>query len=747
MSELSVILRVTSIRSRGKIGGVIFAGTAEDEQHYVAVCDRTLVPDASLVDKGQQWAIQGKVSLREVKAANGFKLKESQIAATSAEMLRPMGRNIIDWIASSPDCPGIGQVKATKLYERFGPGLVDHIESRNVVALTELLSDEAADLLCCAFDKFKVAGTLLWLDQLGIPKGIGASVVAYYKDQAQAKITANPYVLSSFEPKWATVDALARKRFGVNAGDPRRLESAVDEALYRGLQQGHTCLPAKDVQSLLVKLLGSTDQAKKALAMGAENTQYQIVEGYYQSHGAAIIESYVADRLRAMVHGESLVGQAGLCGRPATNPCVVEEAIRDYEHSHAISLSEEQRDAVLTCANANLSLILGGAGTGKTTVLKALYAALEVSQPGIPIFQLALAGRAAQRMAEATGRKSITIAGFLTRVTASEIEMGSVIVVDEMSMVDVILMYRLLRHLPGGVRLILVGDPSQLPPIGPGLVLHALAGLPTIPQVELKVVKRQSSDSGIPQVAGAIRSHQLPSWAEYHGMPGVGVSFIPCKEADLDATVERVYDELGGTGADYGVQILSITNAKAGGVRNLCASLHERYRKGDEVICYFDLEFGLVAATTVDRTLLKVGDLVIFTENDYGLELRNGSLGRVIRPLAVEEPCEPCCVCDFEGVEYTLTASQLEAVSHSYSITVHKSQGSQFSRVIVPVRDSRILDQTLIYTAVTRGVAQVVLIGDKEAAMRAIRAPASAAKRHVTLPALLGLPRRADIRR
>lgn len=150
-----------------------------------------------------------------------------------------------------------------------------------------------------------------------------------------------------------------------------------------------------------------------------------------------------------------------------------------------------------------------------------------------------------------------------------------------------------------------------------------------------------------------------------------------------------------------------------------------------------DSEYGNVAANTLDRIPLCVGDLVIFTENNYSLGLRNGSLGRIVEAIASGNAEEPCCRCEFEGVEYLLNSSHIQSLSHSYSITVHKSQGNQFKRVIVPIRASRLLDQTLIYTAVTRGVEQVVLVGDVEAANAAIKAPATAARRNVMLPKLL----------
>lgn len=741
MSDLSVQLRITSIRSRGRFGGVIFSGRTEGGDQYVAVCDHNLVPDSSLVDKGQHWMVRGTPALRESVGSNGFKFKETQINAAEADLVRPSGRNIIAWIAECPDIQGIGKVKASKLYNHFGPALIDHIEQKNITALVEIVSEDAAELLCHAFSKHQVANTLLWLDRLGIQRRIGKKVTAFYKDKAQDRIEDNPYVLISFEANWKTVDELACQRFGIPLDDPRRLEAAVEESLYRGLKDGHTCLPSSQLRTRLTTLLGTSYAlADHALASGIVSTQYREIDEIYQPTGMYLIESYLAKRLHEIVAGENAEGQVGLFSTLTGDPRAAASVLDSYERAHGIVLSDEQRQAVLTSAGSHLSQILGGAGTGKTTVLKALYEVLEELQPGLAIYQLALAGRAAQRMAEATGRESMTIAGFLTKIDPATIGMGSVIVVDEMSMVDVILMYRLLRHIPSGVRLILVGDPSQLPPIGPGLVLHALAGLSSIPQTELKVVKRQSSASGIPQVAAAIRHHQSPTWADYTGQTGSGVSFVNCAPALLEETVQQIYEELGGTGEDYRVQVLSITNAGLGGVKNLNEALHTRYRQGAELVLCHDAEFGTVGATTLDRVPLKVGDLVIYTENDYALGLRNGSLGKIIATMPAGDPDDPCCVCDFEGTEYHLNTRQMNVLKHSYSITIHKSQGSQFKRIIVPIRESRLLDQTLIYTAVTRGVDQVVLVGDEQAAMKAIKAPALAACRHITLPSLLKSP-------
>lgn len=725
MTDLSVELTITSVLSRGARGGVIMAGVDTEGQRYVARCSWILIPDSAFPCKGQRWALRG--------ALVDYK-QEQQIETTHAELLRPSGKNMIAWIAGCSDIPGVGQVKAQRLYDRFGPELEAIIVQKDIDALSTVVSHEAADLLYHAFEKYQVGQTLVWLDQIGMPRRIGQKVVACYAGMAREKIEANPYALISFEASWRAVDALAKERFGVTEADPRRLEAAVEETLYRALKDGHTCLPEKEVKGRLKTLLGAPDLVGQALATDG-SSQYRRVGDLYQPTGTYLIELEIARRLSHMASGE-VAQQTSIFTVSEVDHGGMEAAIYDYERTQGFALSLEQHQAVLCSGSTCLSLILGGAGTGKTTVLKALYAALEAVQPGVAIYQLALAGRAAQRMQEATGRESCTIAAFFAQVSAVPLGSDAVVVIDEMSMVDAILFYRLLRHIPPSTRLILVGDPSQLPPIGPGLVLHALAGHPAVPQTELKVVQRQSDASGILPVAAAVRRHTMPDYAPYQGR-GNGVSFVDCPDHALDEAVERLYTELGGSGADYRVQILSMTRGNQGGVKNLNQRLHDRYRPEAPPVYCVDPQFGVVPAKTLEYVPLKVGDLVIFTKNDYTLGLRNGSLGRIIEALPVEGEDSDCCKVDFEGVEYALKTTQLESLSHAYAITVHKSQGSQFSRVIVPIRRSRLLDQALIYTAITRAVDQVVLVGDREATAARIHAPASAARRHVSLPDIL----------
>ena len=731
MSLLSAVLRVTSVRSRGTSGGAIFAGKTEAGASYVVVAGHEQLRDSGLVERAQVWNVSGEAHTVSY-SVDGVTRSEEQIRATSLELQRPSGNNLVAWIAQSPDCRGVGEVRARRLWERFGTELADILEAGDVGQLAVIVGEEPALALIAAFAKHGVAQTLLWLDQIGLPRALAASVANYWGRNAKDKVHANPYALVSFCAEWRTLDDLAQKRFGIPADDDRRLVAAVEETLYRAMDRGDTALLSKDAHDRLRRLLGRSDLVERAIVAALAAGRVSNSNGLLQSQGMARIEETVAATFMDMLDGRSS-GQGEMFTVETPQSGDVQRSVALYESMHAIELTVEQRQAVLTCATSRLSLILGGAGTGKTTVLKALCHVIDRVSPASNIYQLALAGRAAQRMTQATGRQSKTIAAFLLDETIAP---GSTVLIDEVSMVDVILMYRLLRHLPDAVRVVLIGDPGQLPPIGPGLVLHALVGQPFIPQTTLKTVMRQAAASGIPSVAAAVREHRVPPWTPYAGK-GAGVSAVGCVEANLDAMVATLYGELGGTGQDYSVQVLCATRAGAGGVRALNALLHSLYAAKRIPVQSYSGEFGVINEQTADHLGLFVDDLVLFTTNDYTLDLRNGSLGRITAARAPVDTKSVVCVADFEGIEYALTAAHLRHVTHAYAVTIHKAQGSQFERVIVAVRKSKILDNSLLYTGLTRAVEQVVLAGDIDAAQQAVLAPSSASKRTTRLPSLL----------
>ena len=738
MTERDITLSITSIRSRGRRGGVIMAGRTDAGDRFTVSCSYQLVPDAQFPEKNQQWRIAGPVKKKSI-TVNGRDIIEDHIDAVRADYLRPSGKHIIRWIAVSPDIGGVGEVKARKLYTHFGTNLIAIIDSNDEEALSLVVSREIAKKICRAFQKSKIGETLLWLERNCISRHIGQQVINFYGNSAPEKIASNPYCLISFCANWKGVDELARTHFEVKPDDPRRLEAAVEEALYRGLNDGHTCLPKKLLKTRLRPLLGNADLIDRALDQQIESV-LQVGSDLYQTSGAHFIEHFIAEKIFSLLKAPDQ-GQISVFGDQISFKEVT-NVIEEYEEAEQIKLSDAQRDAIICSIEYRFSVIFGGAGTGKTTVLKAIYETLDIVRPGIAIFQLALSGMAAQRMTEATGRTSMTIAGFIHNLDESQLGDGSMLVIDEASMIDVILMYRLLMHVPPSTRIILVGDPSQLPPIGPGLVLHALYQHPAIPQTELKVVKRQAESSGIPIVARSVRNHEKPEFTAFSGI-SAGVSFVECPESKIDVLTLELYEELGGSGDNFDVQILCATKSNAGGTININAHCHNRFSKGTDPVKLYSPEFGVVEAKTYEGLQIYVGDLVLATKNDYQTGLRNGSLGRVKATFTVENEELECCVIEFDGVDISLNSTQVENLVHAYGITIHKSQGSQFDRVIVPLRQTRLLDQALIYTAITRGVKQVVLVGDLKAATTAILTGPSSNLRNTTLRKIIDAIHRA----
>ncbi|MCL1479192.1 MAG: ATP-dependent RecD-like DNA helicase [Marinobacter sp.] len=743
MTNVRISLIITDISSRGRNGGAIVSGITENGRRYGVVLGYQLLSDSALIDQGQEWEVQGKEETWRGRV-RGRLVERLQIQATKARLVNPAGQNIIHWISRSPDCAGLGLVKARALWNSFGAALPALIENWDVDALSTVLTPESAQTLCNAFEKQKTLRSLVWLDQIGIPQRVGIKAAQFYGDHLESEIARNPYCLLAFEGKWRVIDSFALERLGIAPSDPRRLEAAIEEQLYRGLTQGHTCLPKT------ILLQGTRRMLNEDLSpsLKSPNHRWVKIEDTYQASGPFAIERFIANRLITMAAGETNLAQESLFSPPEYNRTRVEHSLEQFQSEHGFELTTEQKSAILTSTSSCLSLILGGAGCGKTTVLKALYFSLEKLNSEVSIFQVALAGRAAQRMAEATGRSASTIASLLANTPPEAVPANSIVVCDEMSMVDILLFYRLLRWLPSGSRLILVGDPAQLPPIGPGLVLHVLQGHPQISQTTLTVTKRQSESSGIPSVTHKIRHHQIPDFTDYTGV-GSGVSFVQCEISELNQTLWQVYKAIGGTADDYSVQILCPTKGGPGGTHQINQIWHDGYRNEAKKVRCFDLygNHGVVPAATMQSVTLQVGDLVMFTENNHELGLRNGSLGKIIAALEVRNALSECCIVEWDdGRQLPLISSHVYALTHAYGLTIHKAQGSQFNRVIIPIRQSRLLDQSLVYTAATRGVDQVVFVGDMAATKTAIQKPSSGNKRHVGLRRLLQPSDEAEVR-
>ena len=564
-------LRVTSIRSQSPkgFGGCIFTGKPVDDQGnvqdaaaYYVVKATGLTLGKALVQTGQWWKVSGEASERSLDV-NGYRVSEWQIDAANALLMRPSGEHIVSFIADNPAFEGIGQVKSRRLWDALGAKLYESLDAADVDLLATVLTPESAIQVVSAWAQYGDSRTLQWLQAEGIDLEIGRKVLKFFGRETPEKLQEDPYRLLSFCASWRQVDALAQSHFGVEPDDPRRLQGAIEEACYRVFASGHTMVLSAKLVDVLQSVLGGQTRTFRwrslvpaALAQGHTNGSF--VVGHYgvQPLGAMVMERQVAkavkDRLAAT-------------GTALMSPTEVEAVLHAYEAKEGIELNAEQRHAVHLVSEKSFMLITGGAGVGKTTVLKALYKVYD--HAGVEVVQLALAGRAAKRMQEATGRAASTIASFLR--AAKELAGSCVVVVDEASMVDIVTMHRLVELLGPDVRIVMAGDPEQLMPVGPGLVLHALIRVPAVPLAELKIIKRYGGD--IAAAAVSIRKGIWPSLSSDEADP---IAFIHCADGRTAVGTSLI----GETVLDLylldpaNTQILSVRRNGSGGVKTIAPS-------------------------------------------------------------------------------------------------------------------------------------------------------------------------------
>jgi exodeoxyribonuclease V alpha subunit len=622
------------------------------------------------------------------------------------------GPLIVEYLAREDRFRGIGSARASALWRRFGARLYELLDGSTVDELAEVVGVERAGILVRAWAEDRAAAAVVsWLDRHAFDRRLASKILRIWGAEAPRKIEENPYRMLAFAG-WHCVDRAARA-LAVGREDPRRLVAAVEAVCYDDLDRKHTLLVVEPLLGAVRALLRcERSVAEQALRL-AEHEGAVIRRGdCVQPFGPAMMERYVGERLASLARGE-VNGQLRLPWASGG-----EEAFRtaaaDFRTRAGHQLTDEQIDAAVRALCNPLFVISGGAGTGKTSVLECIHFLAE--RFGGRVIQMALAGRAAKRMEEATGRDAMTIAAFLHAVAKGNVkpDAGTVLAVDESSLLDLPVAYRLLRA-ARGARLVLLGDPGQLPPIGFGLVFHLLAGTRRVPRAVLTHVHRQAEETGIPAIAAAVREGRVPALAPFDSK-AEGVSFVDCGSETVLETIVLLMVELGGLD---GPQILAPTKEGPAGVRTINLALHalfcERHPRA------------------VGSAPYRIGEPVMYLRNDYrGTNLRNGSLGRV----SDTQPCSGLAV-DFDEGRFVIAGDDLRYLTLAFAIGLHKAQGSQFDVCLVPVFPSRLLDRTLLYTAVTRGVRKVVLVGSRMAFREAVFRPPSNQLRRTGLEAYL----------
>ena len=631
---------------------------------------------------------------------------------------------------------GIGAALAARIVRRFGEDTIRIVEEEpeRLAEVKGISEKKAREIAVQVTEKTEMRKAMIFLQKYGISLNLGAKIYQKYKDSLYTVLQENPYRLAEdiSGVGFKIADEIAG-RIGIHADSDYRIRSGMLYTLLQASGEGHTYLPKDQLFARCTKLLGVDESYMEKHLMDMLLDRKLVMQ---EKKGEKII--YPSQYYYLELNTARMLCELNICCPEDEN--IVEKRIASIEKETGTVLDEMQKKAVTEAAGHGLFILTGGPGTGKTTTINAIIRFFEGE--GAELRLAAPTGRAAKRMTEATGYEAQTIHRLLElngmpeddrstgavhfeRNAQNPLE-ADVIIIDEMSMVDIHLMHSLLLAITAGTRLILVGDENQLPSVGPGNVLRDIIHSGCFPVIELTKIFRQASESDI-----VVNAHKI-NRGEPVEIHNKSRDFFFLKRYDADmiirVVIALIQDKLPRyvNARPFEIQVLTPMRKGLLGVERLNQMLQR----------YLNPQDGSKKEKTLGDRLFRQGDKVMQIKNDYqmewevrgrygipvekGIGVFNGDTGILHEINEFAETAEV----EFEDGRFaTYSFKQLEELELAYAITIHKSQGSEYPAVILPVLSGpqMLLNRNLLYTAVTRARKCVTVVGSEETFAEMIR--------------------------
>ena len=663
-----------------------------------------------------------------------------QLKISRYERAKPSSKGLVKYF-SSDHFKGIGVKTAQKIVQLYGEDTEDTIdkilaEPEKLTQINGLAAKNREAFVAKLRLNYGTEMVLAKLAAYGIPNKLAFQIQDTYKEETLDIVEKYPYQLVEDIQGigFKIADHLAEE-LGIQSDAPERFRAGlVHTLLTQSMERGDTYVEARDLLEHTIELLESSRQVELDPSLVADELAHLIEEDKVQNVETKIFENSLffaeegikSNLVRLLEKGEQDCFDADN----------ITAAIQQVEESSGISYDSIQKEAIRQAINQKVFILTGGPGTGKTTVINciiAVYAQLRGLDlrkvNDLPILLAAPTGRAARRMNELTGLPSATIHRHLGMTGDDDTSHlddyldADFIIVDEFSMVDTWLANQLLSNISSQTKLLIVGDADQLPSVSPGQVLADLLQIPTIPQTKLETIYRQSEESTIVTLASQIQKGILP--ADFTDKKA-DRSYFEARNEHIPPMIEKIASAAIRSGIPaQDVQVLAPMYRGPAGIdqiNNLMQNLINPVEKEELTFEAPDCQY-------------RQGDRVIHLVNDAESNVFNGDLGYItdLLPGKYTDSKQDELTIDFDGNELVYQRSEWYKIRLAYAMSIHKSQGSEFPVVILPITKSshRMLQRNLIYTAITRAKSKLILLGEKVAFDYAVKNTGTARKTYL----------------